>query len=537
MTVVRLAFNGRVVGVGGGSHAPSGTFAEQGLPLTPAADPQLTLLLTASALVNNAGVVAGPDGLHLAGDPTEAALLVAALKAGLDPAGLARLWPRRREIPFDPTRRMMATFHDAPGGGRALFVKGAPTVVLDLCRRRQDARGQRPLAEADRRAVLETNRELAASGLRVLAVAWRALEALDRQEVEDLTFIGLVGLVDPLRPGVAGAIAACRTAGIRTLMLTGDQRATAEAVGRELGLAPEAIRSRVSPEGKLALIEELQAAGEIVAMTGDGVNDAPALARADIGVAMGRHGTDVARAASAIVLTDDNFTTIVKAVAEGRVIHANLRKVIAFLFSCNVSEILAIFAAILLGLPAPLLPLQILWVNLVTDILPALALVRDPAEPDIMRRSPRDPGEALVRGSFAARTLAEGALLAAGVLSAYLWAVAEGGTGPRASTIAFMALVLIHPLQAIRCRSERVGWWRLPPNALSWLALVVLIGLQYLTVAAPPLSRLLGTAPLDRADWLILIVGVLWPVTVLELVKTRPRGRWLPRGTARARSS
>jgi Ca2+-transporting ATPase len=227
----------------------------------------------------------------------------------------------------------------------------------------------------------------------------------------------------------------------------------------------------------------------------------------------------------------------VKAVAEGRVIHANLRKVIAFLFSCNLSEVLAIFAAILLGLPAPLLPLQILWVNLVTDILPALALIRDPAEPDVMRRPPRDPGEALVPRRFAARALGEGALLAAGVLSAYLWVVAQAGPGPRATTIAFTALVLVHPLQAIRCRSERVGWWRLPPNALSWLALVVLIGLQYLTVAVGPLARLLGTAPLEGPDWLVLIVGVLWPVTLLEVAKTWPGGRWLLRGIARARST
>jgi P-type Ca2+ transporter type 2C len=219
------------------------------------------------------------------------------------------------------------------------------------------------------------------------------------------------------------------------------------------------------------------------------------------------------------VLTDDNFATIVKAVEEGRVIYANLRKVIHFLFSCNLSEILTIFAAIVLGFPAPLLPLQILWVNLVTDILPALGLIRDPGEPDVMRRPPRDPQEALVTWRFGVRMLAEGALLAAGALSAYGFMVWHEGPGPRAMTMAFMALVLIHPLQAMSCRSDRLGWWQLPPNRLSWLAVVVLLGLQWMTVSVPPLSRLLGTTPLDGGDWLILLVAVLWPVVVLEGAK------------------
>jgi P-type Ca2+ transporter type 2C len=445
-------------------------------------------------------------------------LLVAALDAGLDSVTLARRWPRRGEIPFDPALRLMATYHEAEDG-RMLCVKGAPSAVLEASIRHDTRAGLVPLTEDGRAALLEANRALAGHGLRVLALAWRPEGWAEGHRIEGLIFLGFVGLEDPVRPGVREAIARCATAGIRTFMLTGDQRLTAEAVGRQLGLTPESIRSRVSPQDKLDLIAALQAEGEIVAMTGDGINDAPALARADIGVAMGRHGTDIAREAADIVLTDDNFATIARAVEEGRVIYADLRKVIHFLFTCNLSEILTVFVAILLGLPAPLLPLQILWVNLVTDILPAMALIREPAEPDVMRRPPRDRQDALVTWRFGRRMLAEGALLSAGVLGAYLWAVWQDGPGPRATTVAFLALVLIHPLQAMNCRSERVGWWRLPPNALAWVALAALWGIQWAAVSWPPLAHLLGTVSLSAGDWGVVTLWILCPVAVLEVLK------------------
>ena len=537
MTVTAIQLDERRITVGGGGRASTGRFTDHdGRVVSPLADPHLKLLLTSAALCNDAGLRIAPEGVQLHGDPTEAALLVAAAKAGLELAELSHAWPRRREIPFDPVHRMMATFHDMPGGGSALLAKGAPAVILELSSRRHTAAGPVPLHPEERNRLLEDNRAMAREGLRVLALAWRPLDSIETAAVTDLVFLGFVGSVDPVRPAVKEAIAACRDAGIRTIMLTGDQQLTAETVGRQLGLAPEAVRSRVSPEGKLALVAELQGRGEIVAMTGDGVNDAPALVRADIGVAMGRQGTDVARESADLVLTDDNFATIVEAVKEGRVIYTNLRKVIHFLFSCNLSEILTIFVAILLGYPTPLLPLQILWVNLVTDILPAVALIRDPADHDVMRRPPRDPAEALITWRFGSRILGEGALLAAGVLSIYLWVVWNEGPGPGASTMAFTALVLIHPLQALSCRSERLHWWQLPPNWWVPLSLVALLGLQWLAIEVDPLARLLGTAPLTRADWLVLAIGVLWPGAILEAGKAWGRattlGLPLPTGTA-----
>jgi Ca2+-transporting ATPase len=478
------------------------------------------------ALVNDASVARGADGLSFDGDPTEIGLLQVAVEAGLDPVSLGRQWPRCREIPFDPALRLMATFHQG-AEGPLLGVKGAPAAVLEASTHHQTGTGREPLSPECRQALLEANRALARQGLRVLAVAWRPDSWPQDGGVAGLTLLGFVGLEDPIRPGVQDAIARCAAAGIRTLMLTGDQRLTAEAVGRQLGLAPESIKSRVSPQDKLALIAALQADGEIVAMTGDGVNDAPALARADIGIAMGRQGTDVAREAADLVLTDDNFATIVRTVEEGRVIYANLRKVIHFLFTCNLSEILTIFVAILLGFPAPLRPLQILWVNLVTDILPAMALIRDPAEPDVMRRPPRDPRGALVTWRAGRRMLAEGVLLSAGALGAYLWAVGHDGPGSRATSIAFVALVLLHPFQAISCRSEHLRWWRLPPNRLSWAALLVLAAVQWAAVSWTPLARLLGTVSLSVGDWGIVTLWVLCPVLVLEAFKpgrARPAG-------------
>ena len=534
MTVARIFRDGRFLAVTGGGRSASGDFVEEGAPADPATDLLLLEILRVGALVNNAGAVrAEGDSLRLHGDPTESALLVAALKAGLDPQELGRRWPRQKEIPFDARSRFMATVHATPEGPAALLAKGAPEVLLERSARIRCASGDVPLADAARRSIQHANHLMAGEGLRVLAIARRlylGTNEIPDDQVRGLTFLGLVGIADPPRPEVKDAIRRCREAGIRTFMLTGDQRSTAEAVGRELGLPPEAVVSRASPERKLELIQLLQDQGEVVAMTGDGVNDAPALARADIGVAMGKEGTDVAREAADLVLMDDNFATIVRAVEEGRVIYANLKKVIHFLFSSNLSEIVTIFVAIVLGFPTPLLPLQILWVNLVTDILPAMALIRDPSEPGIMRRPARDPREGLLTWPYAIRILMEGGLLAAGVLTAYFWTMwREGEAGPRAATVAFATIVMIQPMQAMNCRSDRLGWWRLPPNLLTWASLAVVIGAQWLATSWAPLSRVLGTVPLSGADWVLVGAAVVWPVLVLEALK-KARPRWSPSG-------
>jgi P-type Ca2+ transporter type 2C len=519
MTVVRIILDGRDIVIAGGVEPLQAEFREDGVAIDPARDTRVNEALKIGALVNDARIEHGGAGVTLHGDPTETALLVAAVRGGIELERLALEWPRRNEVPFDPALRLMATFNESPDGRPVLLVKGGPGAVLERSTRLASATGPRALAEADRERLRALNVALAGEGLRVLAVAWRPEGWPADGRIDDLTFVGLLGLQDPVKPGVKEAIAQCAAAGIQTVMLTGDQRATAEAVGHQLGLPADAIRSRVSPEDKLELIKALQARGEIVAMTGDGVNDAPALARADIGVAMGGRGTDVAREASDVVLTDDDFATIVRAVAQGRVIYANLRKVIHFLFTANLSEIATIFVAVALGFPAPLLPLQILWVNLVTDILPALALIRDPAEPDVMRRPPRDPRQALVTWRFGRRMLAEGFVLAAGVLSAYLWVVWRDGAGPHANTVALVALVLIHPLQAMYCRSTYRSWWRLPPNVLTWVALITLVGAQWLAVSWTPFAALLRTQALSLADWGTVAVAVIWPMIALEGVK------------------
>ena len=407
--------------------------------------PEAVLALRIGALANRAAITWNEDAWQERGDPTETALLVAAARAGLDPDRLRWEWPEVGEVPFSSARMYMATFHETPAGLVAC-VKGAPGRVLELCDRLQTAAGTRELRPEDRDRLLELNRGLAGRGLRVLALASRPVEEAVESELHGLTWAGCIGLTDPPAPGVRETIAAFGVAGIRTVMLTGDQQFTAVRVARDLGLmGPDdgvldgraverldadalravvertAVYSRVRPEAKLRIGGALQERGEIVAMLGDGVNDAAALRMADIGVAMGGRGTDLAKEAADLTLEDDRFATIAAAVEQGRVIFDNIRKFVFYLFSCNLAEIAVVLGAGLAGHPSPLLPLQILWLNLLTDTFPALALAVEPAEPDVMRHPPRDPREAILSPGTLRSATGYAVLIAGAALAAFAW--------------------------------------------------------------------------------------------------------------------
>lgn len=542
MTATVVVGSGGTIAVTGSGYQPVGELVRDGVPITPADEPWLTRLLHAAALTNRAKL--DPASGTVLGDPTDAALAVLALKAGMDAAELMVTLPRVGEIPFSSERRSSASIHQS-GDARIAFVKGAPPTVVERCTHWAVANEDQPLDDASRGALLEQNETLAARGLRVIALA----SGPERGDGE-LTFLGFAGLVDPPAEGVQETIDTLRVAGIRTVMITGDQRATAEAIGRELGALQEGHRavdgrelqdlsdeelagkewpigvfSRVSAEDKLRIVTALQASGEIVAMLGDGVNDAPALKKADVGVAMGRRGTDVAKETADIVLNDDRFLTIGAAVEEGRVIFENIRKFVFYLFSCNLAEVLVLLVASIATLPLPLLPLQILWLNLVTDTFPALALALEPAEPGVMERSPRDPERAILSRPFLRAMAFYSVLITSATLLAYGWGL-QSGDPARAVTIAFMTLALaqLFHLGNARSRSPVLGWKRAIANPWALGALPLVISLQLLSVYWPPLASVLRTVPLATTDWLVvaglsIAPGVVGQLT--ELVQER----------------
>jgi Ca2+-transporting ATPase len=482
MTVVRvyLGADRREVEITGVGYDPLGEFrADGGAIIDFGSDPHLRLLLTAGALCNDARLQEEEGRWRVVGDTTEGALVVAAAKAGLPWEDLENAEPRQSEVPFSSDRRRMTTVNRWRDRYMA-YMKGAPDVVLPLCDHRQVGDAMADLSTDDRERFLVANEELASRGLRVLAVAYRPLDSLlTGDEVERrMVFLGLVAIQDPPRPEVRNAVALCHRAGIRPIMITGDHAATATAIAGGLAIAGEdatcltganlqdmseeelreavasvSVYARISPEQKMRIVEALRDRGEIVAVTGDGVNDAPALKRADIGVAMGITGTDVAKEASDMVITDDNFASIVSAVEEGRKIFDNIRNFVVYLLSANVGEILVIFAGVVSGLPLPLLPMQILWVNLVTDSLPALALSAEPGDPDAMERPARPPGEPVVYRSLAYQLGLRGVVQAVAVLVAFVvWLEVfdfEDGGG---RTVAFATLVFAQVLRSLGSR-------------------------------------------------------------------------------------
>ncbi|MGZ5441040.1 MAG: cation-translocating P-type ATPase [Thermoanaerobaculia bacterium] len=454
------------------------------------------------------------------GDPTEVALVVAAMDAGIDVAKLRQSHRTLFEVPFDPARRHMITVHEAPEGGKLVALKGAPAVVLGMCE----------LPDERKAELLRRNEQLASRGLRVLAFA----RGSDDSDLSNgYTFLGFAALADPPRPAAEEAIARAREAGIRVVMLTGDQVETARAIARELRLTGDEppvigrdVFARVTAEDKLRIVEELRDAGEVVAVTGDGVNDAPALRRADIGVAMGRTGTDAAKQTADLILIDDNLGTIVAAIEEGRTIFANITKFVHLLFSHNIGEVLLVFTAIVAGLPLPLLPLQILWLNVATDIFPAFGLALEPSDPRRMRERPRG-GDILSR-SFLILVAWQGAMLASIALGAYVWALRSYGPGAHARTIALCALVAVQLGHTFNCRSRVASAFTdLFSNVHVWAAVATVIVLQAFAIGFTPLARLLGVTSLAPRDLIVIALCTLLPIAIVEVQKfgARRQGR------------
>ena len=490
------------------------------------------------------------------GDPTEGALVVAAARDGVDQNRELEHLSRVADIPFDSTRKLMTTIHTEPEGGWTAFVKGAPDVLLDRCV--STARG--PVTQSDRARILAANEEMAGKALRVIAVARRELSALPRNpkpgEVErELTFLGLFGLMDPPRPEVRAAVARCHLAGVRPVMITGDHRATAVAVAKELDIArpgdwsvtgaeldfmPQellendiekfAVFARVSPEHKMRIVQAWQKQGRVVAMTGDGVNDAPALKAADIGCAMGVVGTDVAKGAADMILTDDNFSTIVAAIEEGRGIYSNIRKAIHYLLSCNIGEIFTIFAATLLGFgQMPLVPVQLLWLNLVTDSLPALALGVEPVEEGVMEEDPRDASTGLFDGKFSLRLAWQGLMVGGLTLAAYFLGftrlAAPGLEGAAANTMAFATLTLCQLSHAFNVRSEDRSLFAqgVLSNPAMNRAFLAGLAMQLSVLLVPPLQGVFSVTPMNAPQWFTVLALAMAPIPICEWAKAAGR--------------
>jgi len=548
MTVRRLAVAGRVLEVSGAGYAPVGEFSLDGRVVE--ADDALLALLRAAALASDARLVRDNDGRwQLKGDPTEGALVVAAMKAGLDVAALEQGFPRIAEIPFTSESKRMTTLHAGPAGPVA-FVKGAPEVIVDAGSHYVTADGTAALDAVAREAILAEARAMADRALRVLAIATKPAATL-AETADGLTVLGLIGMSDPPRPEARAAIATCEAAGITPVMITGDHPRTAEAVARELGLLSDGrvvtgkelqaisdgdlerevtrigVYARVSPTDKLRVVTAWQRRGHVVAMTGDGVNDAPALKKADIGIAMGISGTDVSREAAAMTLVDDNFASIVAAVEEGRAIFGNIKKYLMYLLSSNIGEIGLMAGASLAGLPLPLTAVQLLYVNLATDGLPALALSVDPPEPDLMRRKPRDPRASIFTRPVLALMLAGGLWSTAVNLGLFAWGLSSGRSVPQAMTMAFLSLVLIQFFKAYSFRSDRRTVFA-RPFANRWLNLAIVweLLLLALIVSTPVLQTPFSTTTLDRLDYALVVGLAATVVPVLEVTKWMVRRGW-----------
>jgi Ca2+-transporting ATPase len=554
MTVVKVLADNKLIEVEGTGYEPVGDFKLEGSTITTKESSGLKLLLTIAALANDAKLDNSSGMYRIIGDPTEGALVTLAGKAGIDSAELNHMYKRIEEIPFDSERKMMTTFHDMPNDeGVSSFTKGAPDIIIGRCNRIILDGRVREFTPELKSEVLRVNSDLSRAALRVLAFAFKEYASLpadpspDKNE-SDMIFVGLTGMIDPPRPEARDAIALCKKAGVNAIMITGDYKETAFAIAKDLGMAETEdqammgekldglsdeelqdvvkntkVFARVSPEHKVRIVSALRANGDIAAMTGDGVNDALAIKKADIGVSMGITGTDVAKNTAEMILTDDNFASIVAAVEEGRIIFSNIKKFVYFLLSCNIGEILLVFTSILMNLPVPLLPIQLLWLNLVTDSFPALALGVEKGEPDIMNQPPRNPDEAILDRRMLVGVTFQAIAVAAASLSAYLLALRMYGLEniEEARTITFATLIVAELLRAYSSRSQKftlakIGVFSNKSMVYATLgAFLLLLAVIYI----PFMNGIFYTFPLTFVDWEIVLSFAFIPLVVGELTK------------------
>ncbi|MCF8010817.1 MAG: calcium-transporting P-type ATPase, PMR1-type [Clostridiales bacterium] len=558
MTVRKALIAGKQVHVTGEGYEPHGEFNMHGEK-----DNDFKMFMSIASLCNNATLYRGNIAVggffrklinkkesiwNISGDPTEGALMVMAAKAGYWKGHLEGEYTRVKEIPFESERKRMTAVYYHKSGKYYSYTKGAPDVILNLCTHYLKEGKIIPLTGDVKERILQSNNEMAGNALRVLGLAYREHSAqedyLDENQVESsLVFVGLAGIMDPPRPAAVQAVSTCKKAGIKTIMITGDHRDTARAVSKEIGIMEKssdqvftgseldnmddkqlqkavnsgAVYARVSPKHKLRIVRALKSNGHIVAMTGDGVNDAPAVKEADIGISMGTTGTDVTKESSAMILADDNFKTIVGAVEEGRGIYDNIRKFIRYLLSCNVGEVLVMFLAVLSGLPLPLLPLQILWMNLVTDGLPAMALGIEPIEKNVMSRQPREPDEGVFSHGLGWRIMGTGVVFAVGTLVIFFLTYLNSGLElDMARTVAFNTLVFFQLFFVFACRSEHqslleVGIFK---NKYLLLAVAISVGLQLAVTYIPILQPIFHTVPLKSYHWLVILLFSTAPVVL-----------------------
>ena len=556
MTVRQLYTDGRLIAVSGVGYQPEGQFSLDGKAIDASSDGSLQMLMRIGTLCNDTKLVQENGNWDVKGDPTEGSLVVVAQKTGLLQEEANTRFPRVDEIPFSSERKRMTTMHKTPEGIMA-YSKGAPEIILDSCSYILRDGKENSLTEKDKSAVLEVARQMADDALRVLGLAYRRLSAIPECKEDSETgmvFAGLVGMIDPPRPEAKEAIRLCEKAGIKTVMITGDHKITAMAVARELGILKKGIAftgaeldklsdpefdrmvedievyARVSPSHKLRVIEAFSKKGHIVAMTGDGVNDAPALKKAAIGIAMGITGTDVSKEAAAMVLTDDNFASIVAAVEEGRGIFQNIKKYLMFLLRANVGEVLIMFIAGLGGMALPLVAIHLLWVNLTTDGLPALALSVDPNDPDIMEQPPRDPKSSIFSRQMLTTIAVVGVVMPATMLPLLFWKLtSEGGSWqnyqnpllPEAQTMVLGTMVLSELILSFACRSEIHSFFKLNPFSNKWLifaalfSLALLFGIMYI----PALQGPFHVVPLGWDDWRVMIPVSLAGFVAVEILK------------------